>query len=37
MERHGLDCSGLGQGEVTCACECCDKRLGSIKFGEFHD
>jgi hypothetical protein len=35
--EHGLDSSGLGQGEVTCTCKCSNKLLASIKYGEFLD
>jgi len=33
--RHGLDCSGSGQGQVAGACECGNERSGSIKLGVF--
>ena len=35
MERHGLDCSGAGQGQVSDACEHGNEPSGSIKCGEF--
>jgi hypothetical protein len=35
--RHGLDCSGLGQGQVVGACECGNEPSGSIKCREFLD
>jgi hypothetical protein len=35
--RHGLDCSGSGEGQVAGACECCNELSGSIKCGEFLD
>jgi hypothetical protein len=37
MGRHGLDRSGLGQGQVAGACECGNEHSGSIKSGEFLD
>jgi hypothetical protein len=37
MGRHGLDCSGLGQGQVAGCCECGNEPLGSIKRVEFPD
>jgi len=33
--RHGLDCSGSGQGQVWGVYECGDEPLGSIKRGAF--
>jgi hypothetical protein len=38
MGRHGLDCSGLGLGQLG-ACECDSELSGSIKWREtlFHD
>ena len=35
MERHGLDLSGSGQGQVASTCECGNELPGSIKCGEF--
>jgi hypothetical protein len=32
---HGLDRSGLGQGQVARSCEYGDELSGSIKCGEF--
>jgi hypothetical protein len=32
---HGLDRSGLGEGQVVRFCECDNEHLGSIKCGEF--
>ena len=37
MGRHGLFCSGSGQGAVASTCECGNDPLGSIKCGEFCD
>jgi hypothetical protein len=34
---HGLDCCGLGQGQVAGACERSNECSGSIEFGEFLD
>ena len=34
---HGLDGSGLGQGEVPGTCECGNEPSGSIKYVEFLD
>ena len=33
MERHGLDLSGSGQGQVVGTYECGNEHLGSIKCG----
>jgi len=35
MGTYGLDCSGLGQGQVAGAFESCNQSSGSIKCGEF--
>jgi len=35
--RHGLDCSGKGEGEMAGVRECCNGLSGFIKFGEFLD
>lgn len=35
MRRHGMDCSGSGERQVTGSCECINKSLGSIIYGEF--
>ena len=35
MGTHGLDCSGLGQGQVAGAFEYGNESSGSIKCGEF--
>jgi hypothetical protein len=37
MERHGVDGSGSGLGEVADAYECGNEPSGSIKCGEFLD
>ena len=37
MERHGLDCSGPGQGQVTGACECGNEIAEFMKCGKFLD
>ena len=37
MGRHGLDWSGLGQGQVVDSCECCNEFLGSMKCRVFLD
>jgi len=37
MGRHGLDCTGSGQGQVDVACKCGSETLGYIKCGEFLD
>jgi hypothetical protein len=37
MEGHGLDCSGLGQGQLAGACEYVNEFSGSVKCGEFLD
>jgi len=29
--RHGLDCSGLGLGQMACTCECGNEPSGSVK------
>jgi len=31
MGKHGLDCSGSGEGQVVGYCECGNERPGSIK------
>jgi hypothetical protein len=31
--RHGVDCSGSGEGQVAGACECSNESSGSIKYG----
>jgi hypothetical protein len=37
MVRHGMDYSGLGQGQVAGACDCHKEHPASIKCGEFID
>jgi hypothetical protein len=37
MGGHGLDQSGLGQGQMVGPCECSNEPLGSVKYREFPD
>jgi hypothetical protein len=37
MGRHGIDCSGLEQGQVAVDFECGNEYLGYIKYGVFLD
>jgi L-asparaginase II len=37
MGRHGLDCSGSGQGQVAGCCKCGNEHPGYIKCREFLD
>jgi hypothetical protein len=37
MGKHGLHCSGSGQGQVAGACECGNELSSSIKCGQFLD
>ena len=37
MGRHGLDRSGLGQGQVAGGCKCGNELTGSMKYGDLPD
>ena len=37
MGRHGIDWSGIGQGQLVGSCECNAELSGSVKGGEFLD